>query len=376
VFSPGIRHVDGEEGTCSSLAKQKVLVQEAAEFLVLKQIPAFIKEHLAHSSPPIDGQSLTESLHSHGINVRYLGKVIKMLGQMPRMDYLYRIAILELIVRATKHIYYTYMQNTEPLHLSAAISHFLNCLLTNGPVNPAVSSEEAHKKRGNGGKHNKHKSSKGGKGQQQQQASGNQNGSSSGSSNASSASDWTLVTPRSLWQQIRREAKAYWDWELDCDSIDSAVTKFGILRISLLRAFCLKVGIQVLLREYNFESKHKPTFGDDDIVNVFPVVKHISPRATDAYNFYTTGQAKIQQGMFKEGYELISEALNLLNNVFGAMHQENGSCLRMLARLSYLLGDAQDALAIQQRAVIMSERVNGIDHPSTILEYVSTMVTL
>jgi len=225
------------------------------------------------------------------------------------------------------------------------------------------------------GKHNKHKSSKGGKGQQQQQASGNQNGSSSGSSNASSASDWTLVTPRSLWQQIRREAKAYWDWELDCDSIDSAVTKFGILRISLLRAFCLKVGIQVLLREYNFESKHKPTFGDDDIVNVFPVVKHISPRATDAYNFYTTGQAKIQQGMFKEGYELISEALNLLNNVFGAMHQENGSCLRMLARLSYLLGDAQDALAIQQRAVIMSERVNGIDHPSTILEYVSTMVT-
>ncbi|KAI8036320.1 protein clueless [Drosophila gunungcola] len=369
VFSPGIRHVDGEEGTCSSLAKQKVLVQEAAEFLVLKQIPAFIKEHLAHSSPPIDGQSLTESLHSHGINVRYLGKVIKMLGQMPRMDYLYRIAILELIVRATKHIYYTYMQNTEPLHLSAAISHFLNCLLTNGPVNPAVSSEEAHKKRGNGGKHNKHKSSKGGKGGQQQQSAGNQNGSSSSSSNGSSASDWTLVTPRSLWQQIRREAKAYWDWELDCDSIDTAVSKYGILRISLLRAFCLKVGIQVLLREYNFESRHKPTFGDDDIVNVFPVVKHISPRATDAYNFYTTGQAKIQQGMFKEGYELISEALNLLNNVFGAMHQENGSCLRMLARLSYLLGDAQDALAIQQRAVIMSERVNGIDHPSTILEY-------
>ncbi|KAH8373062.1 hypothetical protein KR009_011218 [Drosophila setifemur] len=368
VFSNGIRHVDGEEGTCSSLAKQKVLVQDAAEFLVLKQIPEFIKEHLSHSSPPIDGQSLTESLHSHGINVRYLGKVIKMLGQMPRMEYLHRIAVLELIVRATKHIYYTYMQNTEPLQLSAAISHFLNCLLTSGPVNPAVSSEEAHKKRSNGSKHNKHKSSKGGK--QQQQSGGSQNGGASATNaGASSGSDWTLVTPRSLWQQIRREAKAYWDWELECDSIETAVSKYGILRISLLRAFCLKVGIQVLLREYNFESKHKPTFGDEDIVNVFPVVKHISPRATDAYNFYTTGQAKIQQGMFKEGYELISEALNLLNNVFGAMHQENGSCLRMLARLSYLLGDAQDALAIQQRAVIMSERVNGIDHPSTILEY-------
>ncbi|XP_062131011.1 protein clueless [Drosophila sulfurigaster albostrigata] len=380
VFSPGIRHVDGPEGGSQSLAKQKKLVQDAAEFLVLKQIPAFIKEHMAHSSPPIDGQSLTDSLHSHGINIRYLGKVIKMLGQMPRMDYLHRIAIMELIVRATKHIYYTYMQSTEPLHLSAAISHFLNCLVTTGPVNPAVSSEEAHKKqtRSNGGKHNKHnKSAKTSKPQQaaatQQNGGGNSaaaGGSANGSNGSSSSSyDWTLVTPRSLWQQIRKEAKAYWNWELDCDSIEAAVSKYGLQRISLLRAFCLKVGIQVLLRDYNFESKHKPTFSDDDIVNVFPVVKHISPRATDAYNFYTTGQTKIQQGLLKEGYELISEALNLLNNVFGAMHQENGSCLRMLARLSYLLGDAQDALAIQQRAVIMSERVNGIDNPSTILEY-------
>ncbi|KAL7737908.1 hypothetical protein ACLKA6_006281 [Drosophila palustris] len=376
VFSPGIRHIDGPDGGVQSLAKQKRLVQDAAEFLVLKQIPAFIKEHMAHSSPPIDGQSLTESLHSHGINIRYLGKVIKMLGQMPRMDYLHRIAVLELIVRATKHIYYTYMQSTEPLHLSAAISHFLNCLVTTGPVNPAVSSEEAHKKqtRTNGGKHNKH--NKATKGSKPQQAAATQNGngtaaggSASSSGSSGSSSDWTLMTPRSLWQQIRKEAKTYWNWDLDCDSIETAASKYGLLRISLLRAFCLKVGIQVLLREYNFESKHKPTFGDDDIVNVFPVVKHISPRATDAYNFYTTGQTKIQQGMLKEGYELISEALNLLNNVFGAMHQENGSCLRMLARLSYLLGDAQDALAIQQRAVIMSERVNGIDNPSTILEY-------
>lgn len=218
VFSPGIRHIDGPDGGVQSLAKQKRLVQDAAEFLVLKQIPAFIKEHMAHSSPPIDGQSLTESLHSHGINIRYLGKVIKMLGQMPRMDYLHRIAILELIVRATKHIYYTYMQSTEPLHLSAAISHFLNCLVTTGPVNPAVSSEDAHKKqtRTNGGKHNKH--NKGAKASKSQQAAATQNGngtaagggaSSSGSN--SSTYDWTLLTPRSLWQQIRKEAKTYWN---------------------------------------------------------------------------------------------------------------------------------------------------------------------
>lgn len=96
-----------------------------------------------------------------------------------------------------------------------------------------------------------------------------------------------------------------------------------------------------------------------------------SPQASDAYNFYTTGQNKIQQGFLKEGYELINEALNLLNNVYGAMHPEIAQCLRMLARLNYIMGDHAEAMAIQQKAVLMSERVNGIDHPYTITEYVS-----
>lgn len=356
VFSPGIRHADDEDGQ-NSLEKQKKLVQDAAEFLVTKQIPAFIKEHIAHTSPPMDGSSITEALHSHGINVRYLGKVISFLSQMPRMEYLHRIAVMELIVRAAKHIYYSYMQNADAMHLSSAISHFLNCFLTSGPVNAAANSDDMQKQ----GKKGKNKNKN-----------GKTNGKSNGNGSQNEALDWALITPKTMWSQIKKEAKSYWDYELQCESIEAAVDTYGIQRISLMRAFCLKVGIQVLLREYNFESRNKPTFNDDDVLNVFPIVKHISPRASDAYNFYTTGQSKIQQGLFKEGYELISEALNLLNNVFGAMHSENGSCLRMLARLSYLLGDPQEAMAIQQRAVIMSERVNGIDHPCTILEYVSS----
>merc|ERR1711899_522942 len=123
------------------------------------------------------------------------------------------------------------------------------------------------------------------------------------------------------------------------------------------------------------DSKHSlanpgsPVFGEEDIVNMYPIVKHINPRATDAYNFYTTGQSKIQQGFLKDGYELISEALNLLNNVYGAMHPEIAQCLRMLARLNYIMGDHVEAMSCQQKAVLMSERVNGIDHPYTITEY-------
>ena len=74
-------------------------------------------------------------------------------------------------------------------------------------------------------------------------------------------------------------------------------------------------------------------------------------------------------GYLKDGYELISESLNLLNNVYGAMHPEIAQCLRMLARLNYIMGEHGEAMAFQQKAVLMSERVNGIDHPYTITEY-------
>jgi len=156
---------------------------------------------------------------------------------------------------------------------------------------------------------------------------------------------------------------------LEQDNVDSLVEAFNVNKATLLRSFCQKTGVQILLREYQFDNKSVQSFTEDDIVNMYPIVKHINPRATDAYNFYTTGQSKIQQGFLKDGYELISEALNLLNNVYGAMHPEIAQCLRMLARLNYIMGDHVEAMSCQQKAVLMSERVNGIDHPYTITEY-------
>jgi len=359
VFSNGIRHVDNENEQ-SSLASQKKLVQDAAEFLLLRLIPNFVHDCLDHSSAPMDGLTLTEQLHNRGINIRYLGKVANILSTIPSLEYLHGIAVSELIVRATKHIFNYYIQNADVMSMAVAISHFLNCFLTTQPVvqAPQISSDELSKttKRRYNNKKN---------------ASSGANSKALNSNQAdTNSNEWTSLTQKYLWQLIKKELKAYWDYDLACEAnIDKIIEHYKLQKLSILRAFNLKIGLQILLREYNFDSKNKPTFNEDDIVNVFPVVKHINPRATDAYNFYTTGQNKIQQGYFKEGYELISEALNLLNNVYGALHPENAQCLRMLARLSYIMGDPQEALAIQQRAVLMSERVNGIDHPYTITEY-------
>lgn len=188
--------------------------------------------------------------------------------------------------------------------------------------------------------------------------------------------EWTNLTQKYLWNQFKTDLKFHFDYDLSTTDIDTTIETFALQKISLLRSFCVKTGIQILLRDYNFESKSKVIFYEEDISNIFPVVKHINPRATDAYNFYSTGQSKIHQGYLKEGYELISEALGLLNNVYGAMHPEIAQCLRMIARLNYIMGEHAEAMACQQKAVLMSERVNGIDHPYTITEYVSAAGTL
>ena len=208
------------------------------------------------------------------------------------------------------------------------------------------------------------------------------NNSGEGARNIDKTNDFTEMSPKSLWKQIKEEADAYFRFNLNLETatgtlaaVDAVCENYNLQKLSLLRSVCMKTGIQLQLREYIMDAKHSlsnpgvPVFGEEDIVNVFPVVKHINPRATDAYNFYTTGQSKIQQGFLKDGYELINEALNLLNNVYGAMHPEIAQCLRMLARLNYIMGEHGEAMQYQQKAVLMSERVNGIDHPYTITEY-------
>lgn len=52
-----------------------------------------------------------------------------------------------------------------------------------------------------------------------------------------------------------------------------------------------------------------------------------------------TSKTSFFSGFLKEGCELINEALNLFNNVYGAMHVEICACLRLLARLNYIMGD-------------------------------------
>ncbi|KAK1331483.1 hypothetical protein QTO34_009440 [Cnephaeus nilssonii] len=419
IFSPGrwwsgvgrIRRVRFPESCQEEVRDQKQLLKDAAAFLLSCQIPGLVKDCTDHVVLPMDGATLSEVMRQRGINMRYLGKVLDLVLRSPardQLDHIYKIGIGELITRSAKHIFKTYLQGVELSGLSAAISHFLNCFLSSYP-NPVahLPADELVSKKRNRRRRNR-------------------------PPGAADNTAWAVMTPQELWKNICQEAKNYfdftlewcvsggwqaegpltaqgqtgaekrelfgnWGWELGVlgskgggsggvaavekgqggshlyfspsESVDQAVETYGLQKITLLREISLKTGIQILLKEYSFDSRHKPAFTEEDVLNIFPVVKHVNPKASDAFHFFQSGQAKVQQGFLKEGCELINEALNLFNNVYGAMHVEICACLRLLARLHYIMGDYAEALSNQQKAVLMSERVMGIEHPNTIQEY-------
>lgn len=375
----------------------------------------------------MDGLTLSAAMHGRGINIRYLGRVVYLLlereEQMKEHNqsrivvnghhsqhngsnghknsssqnseqgspsttsslqslphFMTTIAVMELITRSAKHVFNPYIQSVDVMNQSVAISHFLNCFLMSGQSTvtaPVIIDELTPQSKQNRGVHGGRKGNK--QGGRTTSRSNSNNGSGS-----STATEWTALTQTSLWEQIRQDIRCYYGFNFPdevADSLDQVLGLYAVQKLSLLRSFCLKTGIQIILREYQFSPNSRNggsgtktgsggnAFSQEDILNVFPVVKHIDPKASDAYTYLGTAQNKMSSGYFREGYELLSESLNLLNNVYGAMHPDIALCLRSLARLNYVMGEHGDAMAYQQKALFMAERILGVDHPTTILEY-------
>ena len=158
----------------------------------------------------MDGQTLADAVHNRGINMRYLGKIADMLVKVPQLEYVHTIAVSELVMRSSKHLFTLFLQGMDMLSLSCSISHFLNCLLSSCPTPACTVPDQIHKKR------SRNKSKK----------------TSKVSPLAPTDSvEWANLTPKTLWQQIKNEAKSYFDWNLPVDNIDGFVEMIKLTKL-------------------------------------------------------------------------------------------------------------------------------------------------
>lgn len=340
---------------------------------------------------PMDGQSLSRLLHKRGINLRYLGKLIA-LGheqQDPRLHALEVLASQEMIARAFKHIANRYLKGLPNVFATICVAHLLNCLLGTGlNEKPTVSLDEDIK-------------------------------------DLYSDADYAFaqVTPSTLKEDLKSQVKLRYRYEL------SAGWESGIKHLQLLREIALKLGIQLVAKDYQFSksvhegqngnSIHVPhnhtaesttngnvnghtvngvngkkkrkardqsppvsidgsspscgeyTFSADDISNLLPVVKDACPKSILADEALEAGRISIMQNQREIGQELLLQSMSLHEQVYGMVHPEVARVYHQLAMLYYQMNEKAAAVELEHKAVILSERTLGVDSNETILCYLN-----
>lgn len=312
-------------GMAEEIARDEDMVRQVSALLVDTIIPMTVNDLLYYINVPVDGQTLTTYLHTRGINMRYLGMITSLSEKNPVIK---ELGIREMITRAAKHIMRDVLKQTEDQNLSTVISHFFNCLLGE------VSAQATVKPIGS-----KKKKKKAGIPQLQ-------------------------LTSQSLWEEITKEVEQRFQYKLP---VSRKEIKRIVVCLPTLRALCQKMGVQVHAREYNFEDAMP--FQPEDIMNLFPLVKHCNPESSDGKNLLEIGKAYLGQGQYEIALDLLSEALAICHQVYGPMHRDTANCYGNLAMVLHHAKKYEDALSHQQKSTIINERVLGLDHHDTAHSY-------
>ncbi|KAM0876493.1 hypothetical protein ACQ4PT_036120 [Festuca glaucescens] len=317
------------------IAADEALVKKVGSYLLDTVIPKFVQNLCSLDVSPMDGQTLTDVLHSNGINVRYLGKVAGMIKHLP---HLWDLFSAEIIVRSAKHVVKEILRQSPDHNIAPAVAHFLNCFA--GKVLAA--------------------STKGSAGSTQSKTQKAQKLSPSASSRKGQ-SVYSHLTSDGVWSDIKEFARHKYQFEVPDDA------RVGAKKIAVLRNLCQKVGVTIAARKYELNSA--APFQPSDILNLQPIVKHSVPTCTDARKLMEAGKIRMAEGTLNEAYALFSEAFSLLQQINGPMHKDAANCCRYLAMVLYHAGDIAGAIVQQHRELIINERCLGLDHPDTAHSY-------
>lgn len=349
LFNPNVFTEFKLAGSQEEIASDEALVRKAGLYLLDVVLPKFAQDLCSLEVSPMDGQTLTDALHGHGINVRYLGKVADMVKHLP---HLWDLCSTEIVIRSAKHIIKDILRESLDHDVGPAIAHFLNCFV--GNILPVGTKGGANGAQSKGLK----------KGQENVQIHKSQKGQmrwSHGASARKGLSTHIHLTSNGVWSNIQEFARSKYQFEVPDDA------RLRVKKVAVIRNLCQKIGASVAARKYDLDVT--APFQASDILNLQPVVKHSVPVCSEARNLMEAGKARLAEGVLNEAYTLFSEAFSLLQQITGPMHRDVANCCRYLATVLYHAGDMAGAIVQQHKELIINERCLGLDHPDTAHSY-------
>ena len=223
-------------------------VRKVGKYLVEEVIPGLVQQFRTLEVSPLDGRHLRDVMHTHGVNVRYLGAV-HAAASVHQVEYVRVLCEREMLARGLKHVLRQGLSRTGPSHLAASCAHVLNCLL--GRVSPPRADKQKKKRA--------------------DERAGSGGGVMVGWAAAAvvdAKGPLGALCSQSLWAALCREVAARYQFELPQDR-QEALARVGAM--PLLRSACQAAGIQIRARQLDLCAAHP--LSSNDIMGLQPVAK-------------------------------------------------------------------------------------------------------
>ncbi|XP_068644320.1 protein REDUCED CHLOROPLAST COVERAGE 1-like [Aristolochia californica] len=271
-------------------------------------LPKLVADFGSLELSPVDGRTLTDFMHTRGLQMRSLGHVVKL---SEKLSHVQSLCIHEMIVRAFKHILQAVIAAVIDMDgIAASIAAALNLML--GMPNTEQSN--------------------------------------------------TVGNVHSLvWRWLQVFLVKRYGLELNASSYQD-LRKFAILR-----GLCHKVGIELFPRDFDMDSPDP--FQKSDIISLVPVHKQVACSSADGRQLLESSKTALDKGKLEDAVSFGTKALAKLVSVCGPYHRMTAGAYSLLAVVLYHTGDFNQATIYQQKALDINERELGLDHPDTMKSY-------
>ncbi|GLJ15752.1 hypothetical protein SUGI_0259240 [Cryptomeria japonica] len=283
------------------------LIEMAQKYYNDVALPKLVADFGSLELSPVDGRTLTDFMHTRGLQMHSLGRVVELADKLPHVQ---SLCIHEMVVRAFKHILEAVVASVESTSdLAAAIAAALNIMLgTPSKENSDTNSVDLFK-----------------------------------------------------WEWIELFLNKRFGWKMNNSH------RQDLRKCAILRGICHKVGLELAPRDYDVDSPNP--FRNMDIISMVPVYKQVACSSADGRTLLESSKTALDKGKLDEAVNYGTKALAKLVAVCGPYHRMTAGAYSLLAVVLYHTGDFNQAMIYQQKALDINERELGLDHPDTMKSY-------
>ena len=373
------------------LEKPEDVAKKAGEIEDLKKLAKFLDDysinkfiHDWHNTKPFasDDKDITNMLHTYGINLRYLGKILTKTKEITFPN-LHMVLHRTIFVRSMKHFINSILRDCTTTNLNSTLAHIFNMIFSdddtllhmtlysnksknklsgdkNMPLEKNVQNindKEDGKKRRKRNKKKKDDKTKENKTLEIDETS----------------SKYMTMGPNEFFDNILKISAHKYGYkhgsEIAFHEFNWMQTKAN--KISFLRDICLSIGLTIAEKEYNLEFVKKQNieyiFKPVDFISLNPKVKYVtSPTMNEFKEALESAYKMARDKNIVNAMQHTFAHLSLLTNMFGIFNEDTVEHASLQANLMSLSKKHKESIEMFKVILKIQEKMFGLDNNQTI----------